>query len=316
MAYGWRVGGALVAATAVAGLVTAVGQPAGAAPAGPRSAAGGGSDWSQLRHQFDYVRQPVRVAEHGVTRRGGALVHDITYQAPGQDPVDAFLVTPARHGTFAAALFLHWLDAAPNANRTEFLDEAVALAGSGRGLVSLLPQLDFPFAFGPIGDQRDRDSVVKQVVQLRRGLDLLQVRHDVDGRRIAVVGHDYGAMYGSLVAAVDRDRVRCAVVMAADATFGNWFSVFFLGLSGEADIAYRALLAPVDPVNYVGHAPRGGILLQYATDDFFIPNDVAAQMAAAASEPKVVRSYESDHSLEVPAALADRDAFLTSTLHL
>src|SRR6476619_2764584 len=99
MAYRWRVGGAVVAAVVVAGLAGAAG-PGGAAgsggatPAGPGGAAAG---WSELRHQFDYQRQPVRVTEHGVTRQG-ALVHDITYQAPGQDPVVAYLVTPARHG--------------------------------------------------------------------------------------------------------------------------------------------------------------------------------------------------------------------------
>src|SRR6266496_508422 len=152
MRYGRRVGGALTAAVAVLGVATAVAQPVGAAP-GQGTAGGRTPGWAELRHQFDYLRQPIAVQEHGVTRRGGALVHDITYRAPGQDRVDAYLVTPARAGRFAGALFLHWLDSAPNANRTEFLDEAVALAGSGRGLVSLLPQLDFPFAFGPVGDQ-------------------------------------------------------------------------------------------------------------------------------------------------------------------
>jgi pimeloyl-ACP methyl ester carboxylesterase len=323
MAYRRRVGGAVVAALAVAGLAGVVGQPAGAAPTGTGAASTGATEkhgstpgWSELRHQFDYQRQPIRVAEHGVTRQGGALVHDISYSAPGQDPVSAYLVTPVRHGTFAGAIFLHWLSEEPNANRTQYLDEAVALAGGGRGLVSLLPQLEFPFAFGPVGDKRDKDSVVKQVVQLRRGLDLLQARHDVDDSRVAVVGHDYGAMFGSLMAAVDRDRVRAEVLTAADATFGNWFSVFFLGLEGDADTAYRALLAPLDPIVYVAHAPAGGILFQYATDDFFIPNDVAAQVVAAASGPKTVRSYDTDHALEVPAARADRDAFLIRTLHL
>jgi dienelactone hydrolase len=268
-----------------------------------------------LRHQFDYVPEPVQIVEHGVAPRSGALVHDITYRVAGQDPVDAYLVTPSRPGRHPAALFLHWLDEAPNANRSEFLEEAAALAAQ-RGLVALLPQLDFPFAFGPVGDSRDRDSVIKQVVQLRRGLDLLDARRDVDRTRVAVVGHDYGAMYGALLAAVDRDRVRANVVMAADATFGNWFSVFFLGLEGDADTAYRALLASLDPVAYLPHAPRGGVLLQYATNDFFIPRDVAAQVAAAAAEPKTVRDYDADHSLDLPQARADRDAFLVRALHL
>ena len=41
-----------------------------------------------------------------------------------------------------------------------------------------------------------------------------------------------------------------------------------------------------------------------------------AGAAPPAAEPKVVRSYDTDHSLDVPAALADREAFLTRTLGL
>jgi dienelactone hydrolase len=292
----------------VAGLVAGVGPSVAAKPPPAPSA------WSSMRHQFDYQRQPLQVVEHGATLRDGAVVHDITYNAPGQSPVDAYLVTPARSGRHAGALFLHWLETPDVSNRGEFLDEAVALAGHGAGLVSLLPQLVFPFAYGPIGDERDRDSIVKQVIQLRRGLDLLESRADVDRHRVAVVGHDYGAMYASLLGAVDRDRVRSAVVMAADATFANWFVTFFLDLPPDAVAPYRALFASVDPINYVGHATDGGILLQYATDDFFIPNDLAGQIEAAAGEPKVVRNYAVDHSLDIPAARADRDAFLARTL--
>jgi dienelactone hydrolase len=319
-----------VAAVAVA-VATVVVAGVGARPAGAMPGAGAsgadarggpitgtaglGGEWGELRHQFDYVREPVRVLVHSVSRRGGAVVRDITYRVAGQEAVDAYLVTPARAGRYPGVLFLHWLDEAPSANRTEFLAEAVGLA-ERRGVVALLPQLEFPFAFGPVGDGRDRDSVVKQVVQLRRGLDLLDARPDVDRSRVAVVGHDYGAMYGVLLAAVDRDRVRANVVMAADATFGNWFSVFFLGLEGEADSSYRALLVSLDPVAYLPHAPRGGVLLQYATNDFFIPHSVAERVAAATAEPKTVREYDADHSLDVPQARADRDAYLERVLHL
>lgn len=38
------------------------------------------------------------------------------------------------------------------------------------------------------------------------------------------------------------------------------------------------------------------------------------QIEAAVGNPKVVRSYAVDHSLNVPAARADRDDFLARTL--
>lgn len=285
----------------------------------PAVAASGGSaspsspSWSGLRHQFDYQLRPIAVTVLGSDHQGRATVEDISYRAPGQDPVSAYLVLPDQKGTHSAAMFLHWLDTAEDSNRGEFLAEAVSLASGPHPLVSLLPQLTFPFDYGPVGDVRDRDSVVKQVVQLRRGLDLLDARRDVDRSRVAVVGHDYGAMFASLLAAVDRSRVRSTVIMAADATMANWFVEFFLDLPADQVAAYTALLSTVDPVAFVGHEPQR-LLLQYARDDFFIPLAVARQMRDAAGPGAIFRTYAVDHSMDVPAAVADRDAFLRRTL--
>jgi hypothetical protein len=56
------------------------------------------------------------------------------------------------------------------------------------------------------------------------------------------------------------------------------------------------------------------MLLQYARDDFFTPLSVARAMHAAAGPDARLRTYVVDHSLEVSAALRDRDAFLHRTL--
>jgi hypothetical protein len=120
-------------------------------------------------------------------------------------------------------------------------------------------------------------------------------------------------MYADLVSAVDRSRVRSTVVMAADATWVNWFLEFFIDLPADQVAAYTAMLSTVDPVTFIAHAPAH-LLLQYATDDFFIPLSVAHQMRDAAGPDATFRTYAVDHSMDVPAALKDRDAFLRNTL--
>lgn len=283
------------------------------APAAAASAPGVTWSWNDLRHQFDYQRGRIQITELSATARCGAVVHDISYRARGQQPVNAYLVTPTARGQHPAAMFLHWLDTAADSNRGEFLDEAVALANGPRHIVSLLPQLTYPFDVLPTGDIRDRQSIVDQVVQLRRGLDLLDARHDVARARVAVVGHDYGAMYGTLLAAVDRDRVHANVIMAADATWANWFLKFFLDLPADQVGPYTATLTSLDPDIFIRHAPNR-VLLQYATQDFFIPLTVADAMHHAAPPTSTFRTYDADHSLNVPAARADRHTFLTNAL--
>jgi pimeloyl-ACP methyl ester carboxylesterase len=197
----------------------------------------------------------------------------------------------------------------------EFLEEAVILAG--RGTVSLLPDQTFPWNGDPVGDATDLRAVVAQTIQARRGLDLLQDRHDVDSRRIAVVGHDYGGMYGLMLATVDRHRVRTAVAVNVDTTFCNWFLQFWLGFEGPAATAYQRLLEPVDPIRYVPFGPPGGTLFQMSVPDFFVPDSTARTLFAAASEPKDQRLYAgAAHELDDPQARADRIAWLVQHLSL
>jgi pimeloyl-ACP methyl ester carboxylesterase len=275
----------------------------------------GTTSWSELRHQFDYQRERIRVVDNGVTVEGGAAVHDITYRAPGQDPVSAYLVVPRVSGRHPAAMFLHWLDTPEESTRAEFLAEAESLAAGRDHVISLLPQLTFPFDYFPVGDVRDKDSIIKQTIQLRRGLDLLDSLPHVAKSHIAVVGHDYGAMYASLLSAIDACRVHSTVIMAADSTMSNWFVTFFLDLPPDQVAPYTQMLASVDPINYIGRDPRR-LLLQYATDDFFIPISVAESMRDAAPASAIYRTYDIDHSMRTPAALADRDRFLLRTLRL
>jgi pimeloyl-ACP methyl ester carboxylesterase len=268
---------------------------------------------------LQYRRTRVTVHQHGVETRDGAVVRDISYSAGGAPAVRAYLVEPDHPGRGherAGVLYLHWFHPGdPTSSRLEFLDEAVGLAS--RGTVSLLPDLTFPWNGDPVGDATDLRAVAAQAVQVRRGLDLLQDRRDVDSRRVAVVGHDYGGMYGLMVAAVDRHRVRTAVAINVDATFNNWFLQFWLGFEGDAATAYQRLLEPVDPIRYAPFGPRGGTLYQFSVPDFFIPDSTARALFSAASSPKDQRLYPgAPHKLDDPAARADRVAWLAERLDL
>lgn len=51
------------------------------------------------------------------------------------------------------------------------------------------------------------------MVDLRRGVDLLRARADVDPNRIAYVGHSAGAHWDAILSGVDR-RLKTVVLMA------------------------------------------------------------------------------------------------------
>lgn len=248
-----------------------------------------------LRALFDYDREaPLAIEERGVEYLAGARLRDISYESPRGNRVPAFVVEPLRPGRFAGIVFGHWrMKGSRLANRREFLEEAVVLTRSG--VVSLL--IDSPHnrpGFTP-GDSAEANQQVKfqQVLDARRGVDVLLAGGNVDPRRLAYVGHGFGARVGRVLAGVEK-RFGALVLMA--------------GARAEED---RRL----DSVRYLPHAAPAAVLFQYPTNDEFVPLELAKRSFERTSEPKAMNVYESRHALNARAR-RDRVRWLQERLYL
>ncbi|HEY3775194.1 MAG TPA: hypothetical protein VGL69_19470 [Solirubrobacteraceae bacterium] len=241
------------------------------------------------------------------------VVRDILIPVPGQPAVPAYVVRPA--GALAAhseagILWLHWLGQI-HSDRTEFLPEAIQLAS--HGVVSILPEGTFPWQASPVGTSADVTAVENQLAAFRVCLDRLTAKRSVDRSRVAVVGHDYGAMYGALLADED-PAVTAAVLATPDATWGHWFVKYWLGYTGDQATTYKALFNGLQPVDHVSRLGARE-LFQWAGKDIYVSPGVRQQFAAAAPQAKVDLYPDADHQL-TDAAIADRDAFLEQVLTL
>jgi dienelactone hydrolase len=241
-------------------------------------------------------------------------VVDVALTAPGQaDPVRAWLVTAddATDGRpRAGVLWLHWLGHRHN-DRNEFLPLAVELAS--RGVVSLLPAGFFPWVPDPDGTATDAQRVRDQVAAHAVALDLLCAQPGVDAQRIALVGHDYGGMYGALLADQD-ERITTLVLQAADATWSNWFSSYWLKLEGAALEEYDARFAGLDPVEHVARL-GDRLLLQWAGQDTFVTEETRTAYATANPRACTKLYDRAEHMLD-DHALADLREFLVDRLGL
>jgi pimeloyl-ACP methyl ester carboxylesterase len=225
----------------------------------------------------------------------------------------AWLVEPAGDGVGAAVVFLHWFDTeAPDGNRDQFREEATALARD-HGVVSILPQGRFPWSAAPTDSEADLRRIRDEVAAHRLAVDVLSGREDVEPGRIALVGHDFGAMHGINLAA-DDDRIASVVLIAATPRWGDWFLPFW-PISGDRWDYLRAL-APVDPITRIAELAPRPVCLQFAKGDFFIADMTGLELHRAAGEPKEIHAYEADHGVRLPEARADRLAFLRRTLSL
>ncbi len=263
------------------------------------------------------------------------MLIELNYAGYNGDRVPAYLVIPHGKGPFAAIIWGHWLkQGSPLANKDEFLDEALALAHAG--VLSLL--IDAPQArhdFGPIEKdtlsavRQQGDAAVHQVIDLRRAVDLLRLRRDVDPKRIAYVGHSWDAHVGAIFAGVE-SRVCCFVLMASgyfleEDTFASHDpqTVARIKEVGAEQVRdYFHDYAFDDPVYFLGHTTSESIFLQFSAADLAGqpgPADAKARaqryLDAFSSRDKQMTIYDAPHALNAAARL-DRYHWLQKHLGL
>jgi dienelactone hydrolase len=290
--------------------------------------------YDQMLHHWDYDKTaPLNFKQAGVRDAGGGVkVYDISYSSPVGDRalavgprggvVNAYLAVPPGKGPFPAVVYGHWcMPGSEKMNRNEFLDEAVVLARSG--VISLLPDHvmvhpGFVEDRTPL-NEKQVSVEVQQEVNLRRGVDLLVGRKDVDPARIAYVGHSCDAVAGGFLSGIEK-RFKAFVIMAG-------------GLSDEVDRKtkmyqeYREKVGPekldafekkyawLDAGKYVAHSAPATMFLQFATDEPFLNGDLAKQYLEVVGGPKKLKVYEAPHALNAEAT-RDRIAFLAEQLSI
>jgi len=250
---------------------------------------------------------------------GMVCVDDISFSvvtATERWTVNAYLVAPDPEDKkpCAGVLWVHWLGDPATTSRIQFLDEAVALAE--RGVVSVLVDAMWakPNWYRHRVLEEDHTIGVRQVIALRRALDLVRAQPRVDPARIGLVAHDYGAMYGTLALALD-DRVKAAVLIAATPSFSDW--AFFAKKPASMD-EYLQQNAPLEITDYLGALRGPSLLMQFAGKDEYVPLDRAEAFFAAAGGTKEKKLYpEADHAMTHPPAIReDRTAWLVRKLAL
>ena len=284
--------------------------------------------FEELLREFDYdAKAPPDVREAGRERRAGATVIDLTYASPRGGRVPAYLVVPDKgKKPFPAVIFGHWMmPGSPLMNRREFLEEALVLARAGA--VSLLvdtPQLRPGFV-------REKDEMREaeqgseaarhQVVDLRRGVDLLLARGDVDPRRLAYVGHSFSAHVGAILAGVEK-RIGSFVLMAsayADEEYvfdpDNPEMLKLRARVGDERLRrYFREYAWDEPAHFAPHSAPAAVFLQFGRRDA-LSEGMARRNFALFGEPRRMAFYDAGHALDA-AARRERVRWLARRLSL
>jgi len=268
---------------------------------------------------FAYDTQaPLDVQEVSRSQKEGVTIIDLTYASPMGGRVPATLVLPDGPGPFAGMLYQHGMPS----TRQPLIPGAVTYARMGA--VVLL--IDAPFARPEHGDaealtftEQDRREQIQLIVDLRRGVDLLLSRPEVDPQRLAYVGISYGGAMGGLLAGVE-NRLKGYVLQVGDGGLVTHFSGpedtdWWLAKPAELRQQWVAWMWPIEPIHYVGCAAPATLLFQNGTLDAMVPPADALRYQQAGSEPKMIRWYKAGHGLGVEAG-RDQAKWLSEIINI
>lgn len=226
--------------------------------------------------------------------------------------VEAYVVEPQNGAAKAGILFLHWLGEHHN-DRTQFLSEAHDYAELGVRCV--LPAGRLPWVPDPVDAETDMANI--EIEQRRLGAALAALQGALPRTApIALVGHDFGAMHG-LVLAARRDVFKAAVLIAATPRWADWFLRFWKVNGDRFD--YLRALSRLDPIE-AARSLKATTLWQFSKADFFIAQMSALELAraqplATGKEPRI-EWYAADHAMRSARARAARRRFLGEQLGL
>jgi serine/threonine protein kinase/formylglycine-generating enzyme required for sulfatase activity len=140
------------------------------------------------------------------------------------------------------------------------------------------------------------EMIVSRVTELRRGLDYLETRPDIDSTRIAALAPSAGAALGLILGAVE-PRYRAFVFVGAGLTVSN-----------------VAINAAVNPVNFAPYIRAPKLILQGRYDEDTPLRTQTEPLLKLMVEPKQLTLYDGGHVPSIEVAMTSTSAWLEQHL--
>lgn len=164
-----------------------------------------------------------------------------------------------------------------------------------------------------------RLACAQTTMDLRRALDYLETRADVDKKRIGYVGVSLGGIIGSLFVP-NEPRVRAAVFWAAGGGWGNIARKSEISLAKRRRAAESATsqdftrvgeeMRDVDPLTYIARAAPRPILFLNGTNDTLVPTATGKALFAAARDVKKQILLPGGHIPDIPTMVTETVGWL------
>ena len=252
----------------------------------------------------DDAARPLAVRTGGTQTLGGARLLHFSYLSANGQRVPALLFTPLRASVAHPAPCLVLLHGLGGSKETM---AGLALFAAKAGYASLAideyGQGERTPAQPSTRSQAEElaTTVHQSALDVRRGLDYLGTRPDINKRRIGLAGVSLGAIIGTVAAGVD-PRLRATALISGGGDWGLILKTLSAnrtevgghstaGLKGMDWDRVSALLAPEDPLTFAPHIAPRPLLMLGGRKDTTIVVPAQQELYDAARDPKQIEWF-------------------------
>lgn len=147
---------------------------------------------------------------------------------------------------------------------------------------------DYDFDFKGDTRYRTRDIITQSVFDLRRTVDFISTRNELDQNKIGFLGISLGGITGTIFCAVE-NRVQVPVIVLA----GGQMNLMFGKKALSSDT--KNYLSMIEPINFVKQIAPRPLLMINAENDDIVPPLMSKLLYKKAKKPKQINWYPSKH---------------------
>ena len=278
-------------------------------------APGGLVSQQDLLRYYGYEQSlPLNVSEEVLVDESGYKVLKVYFDSVNGERVPGLLSLPEKEGKIPCVVFLHGY----GGNKDDILAGAGLIANEGYAVISIDAEYH--------GERREggkelyspnvTDSVggiTQTVIDLRRAVDYLETRPEIDLEKIGYAGGSMGGILGAIFIGVE-PRIKAAALIVAGGNMSlmvqesQHFTMpairEFLQRENMSYEELQELLDPIDPINFISNFSPRPVVFHLGKYDTVVPAEAGRQLYEMAGEPKQIYWYDASHDVPFDLVLA------------
>ena len=248
-----------------------------------------------IARYYDYDQKlPLNDSVNLVDEKPNYLLYHVTYKSVHNKTVTALLSVPKNaENPLPVIILLHGLGDRKTVDYIEAGNQYLIDSGYAVFRIDIAnhgERMENDYDFSLTGKYRywTRDIVSQTVFDLRRAVDFLSQRREIDPKRIGFFGISLGGIIGVDFCGVD-DRVKVPVIALAGGNLNLMFGIDAL----SEDV--KDYLSIIDPINFVTMIYPRPLLMINASNDEIVPPITSKLLYNKAKDPKDIIWYPTKH---------------------